>query len=200
VALSDGPPPAPEARAPLVAEQDFLDRLERIFEHDGAGIYLGEDVTIAEHMLQTAVQARAGGAHDALVAAALLHDVGHLVQPDAAPDDWHRGHEQVAAEFLAGHYGPEVVEPARLHVAAKRYLCAIEPDYTRLLSDASLHTLELQGGIMQPDEVRAFEATPFHAGAVRLRRFEEQGKAIGLAELPTFADFRPLLERLRVDR
>jgi len=178
---------------------DFLDVLEAIVEHEGAGEYLGESVTIAEHMVQTAVRARAGGAPDALVAAALLHDIGHLVQPDADAGDWHRSHDEVGAAFLAGRFGPEVIEPARLHVAAKRYLCAVEPEYFHLLSDASVHTLERQGGPMSAQEVREFEANPWHADAVRLRRFEEDAKHVGLA-IPHFAEFRPLLERLRTDR
>ncbi len=178
---------------------DFVDALETIFEHEGAGEYLGEEVTIAEHMIQTAVRARDDGAPDALVAAALLHDIGHLVQPGADAADWHRGHDEAGAAFLAGRFGPEVIEPARLHVAAKRYLCAVEPDYLHLLSDASVHTLERQGGPMSAAEAAAFEANPWHADAVRLRRFEEDAKHVGLA-IPRFAAFRPLLERLRRDR
>lgn len=178
---------------------DFLDALEAIFEREGAGEYLGEEVTIAEHMVQTALRARRDDAPDYLVAAALLHDIGHLVQPDADAGDWHRRHDEVGAAFLAGHFGPEVVEPVRLHVAAKRYLCAVEPGYLHLLSDASVHTLQRQGGPMGAAQVAAFEASPRHADAVRLRRWEEDAKHVGAAGA-RFADFRALLERLRIDR
>jgi len=190
---------AREASAGPQGTAGFLDALEAIVEHQGAAEYLGEEVSIAEHMIQTAVRAQADGAPDALVAAALLHDIGHLVQPDADAGDWHRHHDEVGAAFLAGHFGPEVIEPARLHVAAKRYLCAVQPEYFHLLSDASVHTLAKQGGPMSADEVRAFEANPWHADAVRLRRFEEDAKHVGRT-LPRFAAFRALLERVLLAR
>jgi gamma-butyrobetaine dioxygenase len=180
-------------------EGDFIDALAEIFEGEGAAEYLGEEVTIAEHMIQTAVRAERSGAPDALVAAALLHDVGHFAHGQAAADDWHRKHDLAGAAFLAGHFGPDVVEPVRLHVAAKRYLCAVEPDYFDKLSAASVHTLEKQGGPMSPEEARAFESDPHFRDAVTLRRWEDDGKIVG-ETVPSFAAFRPLLERLRTDR
>jgi gamma-butyrobetaine dioxygenase len=180
-------------------EGDFIDALEEIFESEGAAEYLGEAISIADHMIQTAVRARAAGAADPLVAAALLHDVGHIAYARSSAEDWHRRHDAAGAEFLVGHFGPEVVEPVRLHVAAKRYLCAVEPSYFAKLSAASVHTLERQGGPMSPAEVRAFEASPHAAAAVKLRRWEDDGKKLGEA-VPPFHSFRPLLERLRIGR
>jgi gamma-butyrobetaine dioxygenase len=100
--------------------------------------------------------------------------------------------------FLTGHFGPEVTEPLRLHVEAKRYLCAVEPSYWDKLSQASVRTLEVQGGPMNEDEVSAFEANPHHREAVQIRRFDDQGK-VERQSLPSFASFLPLLERLRTD-
>ena len=85
-------------------------------------------------------------------------------------------HEELGAVWLAERFGPEVSEPVRLHVAAKRYLCTVEPDYSGKLSDDSNTSLKLQGGLMSPDEVAAFRANPWHAEAVRLRRFDEAAK------------------------
>lgn len=180
-------------------EGDFLDLLQEIFEEEGASEYLGEAVTMAEHMLQTAVMAERAGASEAMVAAALLHDIGHFATAKADAGDWHRKHDEAGARFLEGRFGPEVVEPMRLHVAAKRYLCAVEPDYFARLSPASVHTLEKQRGPMSPEEVAAFEAEPYYREAVQLRRWEEDGKTVG-AEVPSFASYRPLLERVRIDR
>ena len=191
-----GGEPAVALRA---VEGDFLDLVQEIFEREGATEYLGEAVTMAEHMLQTAARAEEAGASEAMVAAALLHDIGHFAGARADAGDWHRKHDLAGARFLEGRFGPEVIGPVRLHVAAKRYLCAVEPAYLERLSPASVHTLEKQGGPMGADEVAAFEAEPFHREAVELRRWEEDGKAIG-REVPSFAHYRPLLERARIDR
>ncbi len=179
--------------------QDFIDILEHIFETEGSEEYLGEAVSMADHMIQTAMTAEKNGASDALIAASLLHDIGHFAHVSAENTDWHRKHDKAVAEFLDGHFGPEVIEPAHLHVQAKRYLCAIEPDYFGKLSPPSVHTLEKQGGPMHADEVKDFEGNPHHAEACQLRRWEEESKALGI-ETRRFSDYRPLLERLRIDR
>ncbi|QKW22082.1 TauD/TfdA family dioxygenase [Kitasatospora sp. NA04385] len=170
-----------------------LDELEALFEGEGADEYLGEAVTLAAHMLQAAVLARAAGAPPALVAAALLHDIGHFrgsgLELMAGTDNRHGA---TAAARLAPHFPPAVTEPVRLHVDAKRYLCATEPGYLDLLSPASVHTLALQGGPMTPDEAAAFAAHPFGADAVAVRRWDEAAKDPA-AEIPAFAEFRPLL-------
>jgi phosphonate degradation associated HDIG domain protein len=182
---------------------DVIDDLEALFSAPRAqALYLGEAVSVAGHMLQCAALARVDGAPDALVAAALLHDIGHLVDPDVAETDadtQDRRHEEIAAATLAAHFPPEVVEAVRLHVAAKRYLCGVKPDYHDALSPASRHTLVLQGGPMCADEVAAFRETPFHQGAVRVRLWDDAGK-VADAPIPTFSGFRPVLERLVLSR
>lgn len=170
-----------------------VDEIERLFAARGGETY-GEGVTMTEHALQTAAAARAAGADDALIAAALLHDLGHFVE---APDDayGHHGHGETGAAYLRRHFGPEVSEPVRLHVAAKRYLCAVEPSYARELSPASTHTLAKQGGPMDAGEAAAFEAEPYRDAALALRRFDDAGKIPGRS-VPGLEHYRPVLERL----
>jgi len=166
------------------------------FESQGAAAYLGEPVTLREHMLQTAHAAEHDGAPPELVAAALLHDYGHLIHggpEDAAEVGLDTEHEEVGFRFLEQHFPPEVVEPVRLHVAAKRYLCAVEPSYLDELSPASRLSLELQGGPMSPDEVAAFESLPHFEAACRLRRYDDIGKAPD-EETPPLEHYVPLLE------
>jgi phosphonate degradation associated HDIG domain protein len=160
------------------------DEILRLFETRGCAEYHGEAVSQAEHALQAAHLAEAENAPDALVVAALLHDVGHLIsghEEDAADQGIDDRHEFAGAAWLSHHFGPDVVEPIRLHVAAKRYLCAAEPDYFSGLSPASRLSLELQGGPFQRDELAAFEANPHHRAAVRLRRWDDTAKVPGLA-------------------
>ena len=169
--------------------------LGRRIEARGGAAYLGEPVTIAQHMLQTAALAVAAGAAEALVAAALLHDIGHLMADDACERDRLRRHDEIGGAYAARWFGPEVVQPLRLHVAAKRYLCAVEPAYRDLLSPASAHTLALQGGAMDAAQVRAFEAHRYADEAVTLRRWDEAAKVPG-REVAPFAHYRPLIESL----
>ena len=158
------------------------ERLRELFEGPGTADYLGEDVSQAQHMLQAAALAESDGAPTELVIAALLHDVGHFTGP-LTGDDLMGGtdnrHSDVAAEWLSRWFGPAVTEPIRLHVAAKRYLCAVEPAYLELLSEASRYTLEVQGGPMNPEEVAAFETEPYAEDAVRLRRWDDAAKDAG---------------------
>ena len=132
-----------------------------------------------QHALQAAAQAEADECTPATVLASLLHDVGHMIH-DLGDDPAARGiddvHEELGARWLAERFGADVVEPVRLHVAAKRYLCATEPDYFGKLSPDSVRSLELQGGPMSEGEVAAFRALPYSAEAVRLRRYDEQAK------------------------
>ncbi|QNA73236.1 DUF971 domain-containing protein [Streptomyces sp. So13.3] len=176
-----------------------LDELAALFDGAGAEQYLGEDVTQAQHMLQAASLAEAAGAAPALVAAALLHDVGHFHGAVTGADlmaGTDNRHSHTGAEWLARWFGPEVTEPVRLHVAAKRYLCAVEPEYFGRLSEASVHTLRVQGGPMSQSEVRDFEAEAFGAEAVRLRRWDEGAKDVRVAAAADFAHYRPLLASL----
>ncbi|GAA2365925.1 phosphonate degradation HD-domain oxygenase [Dactylosporangium salmoneum] len=175
-----------------------MDELRRLFESEGAREYLGEPVTQAEHMLQAAALAERAGAPDALVAAALLHDVGHfhgvLTGADLMAGTDNR-HSDTGADWLAQWFGPEVCEPVRLHVAAKRYLCAVEPGYHDRLSEASKYTLGVQGGPMPAEEAQRFAAHPYAADAVALRRWDEQAKDPS-AVVPAFARYQDLLQRL----
>lgn len=189
-------PRDPDSVTPDTAVDFILD----LFAQAGGRDYLGEAVSQEAHALQCAVCADQEDADPALVAASLLHDVGHYLHDcteDAAAQGLDSRHEEAGADFLARFFPPEVSEPVRLHVAAKRYLCAVEPAYFDRLSAASVRSLELQGGPMSPAEVAAFEANPHHAAAVRLRRWDETGKVAGL-RTPTPKDFRPLLRDLVV--
>lgn len=156
-----------------------------------------ESVTEREHALQCGALARAAGVSDELVAAALLHDVGHLVVKDLARIDVEltrdHHHERAGARFLSGWFGPEVTEPVRLHVAAKRYLCATEADYGARLSPSSVRSLAVQGGPMSADEVEAFEREPHFAAALQVRRWDDEAKVTGLDVAP-FDSYRPLLD------
>jgi [1-hydroxy-2-(trimethylamino)ethyl]phosphonate dioxygenase len=172
--------------------------LAKIFERRGAEEYLGEPVTIAEHMLQGAKLAEDDGAEDALVAAALLHDIGHFTSEFGtySPDDIEdKHHDEAGAEVLAPFFPPVVTECVRLHVAAKRFLCATDPSYFSKLSSASVHTLSLQGGPMSDAEVAAFRKNPFHDEAVRVRLWDEGGKVPGMKTRP-FGEYEPLLQRV----
>jgi len=153
--------------------------LSDMVEKHGSDLYGGEPVTQLQHALQCAQLAENEGASPALITAALLHDVGHLLEDDfedAPEHDEDRRHEEVGDAFLSKWFGADVSEPARLHVAAKRYLCAVEPGYFDALSPASQHSLMLQGGPMSAAELAEFEAGPYAEQAVRLRRWDDRGK------------------------
>jgi phosphonate degradation associated HDIG domain protein len=172
-----------------------VEEVIRLFEARGRDAYLGEPVSQAEHALQAAHLAEAAGAPGPLVVAALLHDVGHLLH-DLGEDAADRGidarHERSGASWLVKNFGPRVAGPARLHVDAKRYLCAVEASYFEGLSDASKLSLALQGGPMTPDEVAAFEANPHHLDAIRLRRWDDEAKVPGL-DVPGLDHYRDRL-------
>ena len=174
----------------------LIDEIFRVFREQGVGAYLGEPVSMTEHMLQSAYAAEQDDAPPRLVAAALLHDYGHFIYEfpeDAAEHGIDTQHEEVAHAFLSEHFGPEVAEPIRMHVAAKRYLCATDPSYLDELSPASIHSLELQGGPYSSAEVAAFDESPYAEDAVRLRRYDDIGKVAGL-ETPDLEHYRPVLE------
>ena len=156
----------------------LLSEIEALFLRHGDQAYDGsrrEPVTATQHALQCAQLAEWAHADDTLVAAALLHDIGHFI---AAEGDQHVDdrHEMVALPFLSSRFGSAVLEPIRLHVAAKRYLVATDAAYLGTLSSASVHSLGLQGGRMSADEVLAFEATLFAMEAVQLRRWDDLAK------------------------
>lgn len=176
-----------------------LDEVLALFEQWGTQNY-DEDISQLDHALQTAALARADSADDALVAASLLHDVGHLLELRAGgvPDgqtDADLGHEGRGARWLAPVFPPSVTGPIALHVAAKRYRCAVDPEYHGSLSDGSRRSLVRQGGPMSPAEVERFASHPAHADAVALRRWDDGGKVEDL-EVADLASYRPMLERL----
>jgi [1-hydroxy-2-(trimethylamino)ethyl]phosphonate dioxygenase len=158
-----------------------------LFRKRGGSQYGQEAVSQQEHALQAAFFAERAQAGPALVAAALLHDVGHLLH-DLPDDALEQGvddrHETLAARWLAERFGPQVVEPVRLHVEAKRYLCAADPHYLNQLSPPSTLSLRLQGGPMTADEARAFEAHPYFEASTALRRWDDAAKVPRLATPP----------------
>lgn len=175
---------------------EIIELVYDAFASAGAAEYLGEPVTLRAHMLQTAVAAERAGAPAELVVAALLHDYGHLIcdTPEhAAESGLDTEHEEVAYRFLATHFPSAVVEPIRLHVAAKRYLCAVDPAYHDLLSPASQLSLGLQGGPMSAEEAAAFEAQPHFRTACLLRRYDDAAKDPD-AVTPPLSHYRRMLE------
>jgi gamma-butyrobetaine dioxygenase len=169
-----------------------------LFASEGEREYLGEAVTQASHMLQAAALAQAASAPPPLIAAALLHDVGHFTSA-VSGHDLMRGtdnrHSDAGADWLAQWFGEEVTEPVRLHVAAKRYLCAVEPGYLAALSPASVYTLGVQGGPMDAAERAGFEANRQCGAALRLRRWDDAAKDPA-ATPPAFGYYKSLLRRL----
>jgi phosphonate degradation associated HDIG domain protein len=177
-----------------------VDDILTLWERRGGSEYGGEAVTQLEHALQSAWQAEQEQAPASLIVAAFLHDVGHLLHelPTDAPD---RGiddaHENSAGNYLKELFPPAVLEPIRLHVAAKRYLCAVDPAYRNQLSGPSVVSLNLQGGAMTDSEVEAFRDNPHHEAAVRLRRWDDAAKVPNLPtpSLDHFADYLRQLAR-----
>jgi len=183
-----------------VEPADTVDEVIELYARFGSDRY-DEAVTQLDHGLQCAALARHGGADDALIAAALLHDVGHLLHLRAGgegpvPEDLH--HEATGARYLGALFGPEVTAPIALHVRAKRYLAATEPGFVDSLSAGSTLSLARQGGPLDDADVRSFEANPGHRDAVRLRRWDDAGKVDDITVDP-FDTYEPLLRSLQRD-
>jgi phosphonate degradation associated HDIG domain protein len=175
-----------------------VEEILALFAARGAERY-GERVSQLDHALQCAELARREGAGDALVAAALLHDYGHLIDDRgqmAERDGLDGEHEAVGARALAAWFPPAVTGPIALHVAAKRWLCAREPGYFAAQSEASKLSLELQGGAFTPAEADDFLAQPHAAEAIRLRRWDDYGKKLETDAALTLAGFVNTLERV----
>jgi phosphonate degradation associated HDIG domain protein len=172
-----------------------IDTIFAYLDRAGSKHYGESAVTQYEHAVQCAMLAEKDGASSALVVASLLHDLGHLVNPEdraqtARGEDC--AHEVIAADYLARWFGDDVTLPIRLHVPAKRYLTATEPDYAATLSAGSVLSLELQGGAFSPEAAREFAALPGAAEAIRLRRWDERAKERGLS-IPPLDHFRAAL-------
>ncbi len=174
----------------------IVDELIALYSSYGGEMYGGEAVTQLAHGLQSAALAEAEGSSEALVAAALLHDVGHLVDkhaPGAAQKGIDRQHEDIGSGYLTRWFKPEVTEPIHRHVAAKRCLVATDKGYFATLSEGSVISLKVQGGPMSDDEVRAFMALPGAEDALKLRRWDDLAKVHGL-KTPDLAYYRRHLE------
>jgi len=167
-----------------------------LFARKGGRLYEGEPVTQLEHALQSASRAEAASASAALVCAALLHDVGHMLN-DHGETPTLRGvddlHQYAALPFLRETFGDDVLEPIRLHVDAKRYLCATRPDYYDALSPDSKRSLALQGGVYSTEAAAAFIAKPYAADAVSVRLWDDLAK-VANAPTPPLAHYVTILE------
>jgi phosphonate degradation associated HDIG domain protein len=159
-----------------------LPRIESLFDSHGTAYYGGEAISQTAHALQCAQLAEQAGEPEPLIVAAFLHDVGHLMLAESSTTDMR--HQEAAADALAELFGQDVTEPIRLHVAAKRYLCTVDSGYFSTLSDASVHSLALQGGPYNAAQAAAFAAGAHADAAVRLRRYDDLAKVVGLPTPP----------------
>jgi len=181
-----------------VVELDAPEAVIELMTGRGGESYFGEPVTVLEHCLQAAFFARNAASPDSLIAAALLHDVGHLLHresEDVANLGIDTRHEELADRMLAAHLPAAVTEPIRLHVAAKRYLCFADSAYLDALSASSVLSLGLQGGPMSSGEAEAFLALPFAREAITLRHWDEEAKIADL-QVPEIGSYLPLLKTL----
>jgi phosphonate degradation associated HDIG domain protein len=171
-----------------------IEEIVELYRTIGAARYGMEAISQERHALQCGLLAEQAGSCAELVAAALLHDLGHLLAPDSGPDGA-RGndlHEVVAIPFLCGAFGAGVIEPIRLHVDAKRYLCAVATGYWDTLSPASKRSLDFQGGAFTIEEAMDFIAQPYAMDAVALRRWDDCAKSPTRAT-PGWAHYREVL-------
>lgn len=166
------------------------ERIEALFNGYGAAYYGGEAITQTEHALQCAALAEQANESQEVILAALLHDVGHLLMSESKTED--KRHQEIGAVALASLVGERVVAPVRLHVPAKRYLCAVDATYWDTLSQASRDSLVLQGGAFSDEEMAEFECLPYFAEAVRLRRYDDLAKVQGL-ETPPLSHYLAML-------
>lgn len=172
--------------------------LADIFARRGGEEYLGEPVTMAEHMLQGAHLAEQQGEDEAIIVATLLHDIGHFTSEFGTfsmNDTKDKYHEEAGARVLERFFPSIVTDCVRQHVAAKRYICATDPGYFGQLSEASIHSLKLQGGPMSAAEVAEFEKHPNLREIVRVRLLDDAGKVAGMAT-PGFEHYVPMLQRV----
>ena len=157
-------------------------------------LYIGEKVTMSEHMIQTAMLAEKAKCDDNLICSSLLHDYGHFIleKPDELVElnvDGH--HENIGYEYLKSFFKKEIIEPIKYHVLAKRYL-ANDKKYFDLLSEASKTSLKLQGGVLSDDECHKFENQEYFKASILLRKFDEEAKKTNL-KMKSIHDYKKLL-------
>lgn len=160
----------------------IVDEIRALFEQSGSSMYAGEPVTQTEHALQAAELGWRAGASDALIVAALMHDVGHLLHglgEDVALQGVDDEHERLGAEWLAESFPETVSQPVLLHVMAKRYRCAVDAAYRDQLSPASRLSLQLQGGPLDQEQASQYRASPFYEDSLLLRSWDEAAKVPG---------------------
>jgi len=178
--------------------ENIVGFLQDIFNRRGGEEYLGEPVTMAQHMLQGAHLAEIAGEAEVTIVAALLHDIGHFTSEFgmfSMNDTEDRYHEQAGATVLQPFFPNVVTDCVKHHVSAKRYLCATRPEYFQQLSDASVHSLNLQGGPMSPAEVQIFEQQENLQEIVKVRQFDDNGKVANL-KTKSFAEYAPMVQRV----
>lgn len=178
--------------------ENIVDFIGSIFERRGGEEYLGEPVTMGQHMLQGATLAEQNEELDEIVVGALLHDIGHFTSEFGTfsmDDTEDRYHENAGAAVLEKFFPRVITDCCRYHVAAKRYLCATDPLYFNKLSDASVHSLNLQGGPMSETEVREFKRNPNLKKILTVRLYDDAGKIPDM-DTPSFWHFAPLVQKM----
>ena len=181
-----------------LTKHNIVEFLGSIFDRRGGEEYLGEPVSMGQHMLQGATFAEQNGQPDEIVVAALLHDVGHFTSEFGTftmDDTEDRHHEEAGAQVLDRFFPAIITDCVRYHVAAKRYLCATKEEYFSRLSEASVHSLNLQGGPMSADEVAEFEKNPNLKQIIEVRYLDDAGKIPDM-ETPDFWHFAPRIQRI----
>lgn len=179
-------------------ESNIVAFLGDIFQRRGDQEYLGEPVTLSQHMLQGATLAQQNHEDEDLIIAALLHDIGHFTSEFGTfsmQDQHDRHHEEAGAKLLERFFPPLITDCVRFHVAAKRYLCATDQGYLKKLSHASIHSLNLQGGPMLTHEVTQFERLPDLEKIIKVRLLDDAGKQKDMPT-PDFWYFAPMIQRL----
>ena len=178
--------------------KNIVDFIGSVFEKRGDGEYLGEPVTMGQHMLQGATMAEQSRETDEIIIGTLLHDIGHFTSEFGTfsmEDTEDRYHEDAGAAVLEQFFPKVITDCCRHHVAAKRYLCATDPEYFQKLSTASIHSLNLQGGPMSEAEIKNFEKNPNLKKILKVRLYDDAGKIPDMVT-PSFWHFAPLVQKM----
>jgi phosphonate degradation associated HDIG domain protein len=175
----------------------IIEKIKCIFEERGSDQYGTEAVTQLQHALQSGQLAEESGAPESMVIAALIHDIGHIFTAsnlaESSEDNLDDQHELIANAWIKEHFGPEVADPIRLHVIAKRYLCTKYPSYETQLSPTSYKSYLDQGGPMSSEEMAQFESELFYREALELRKWDDLAKAQN-KQTPSFSHFIPAMD------